>query len=345
MKPNSILSIVTGFTLDAVFGDPAWVPHPVRLIGMGIQKAETFTRKKIRNERVAGMVTVCLVVAASYLLVKFSVSAAFRISARLGFAVESLWIFLGLAMRGLSDAALPVADSLEKGDLQAARKEVGQIVGRDTGRLDEAGISRAAIESVSESTIDGAVSPLIFAGLGGAPWLWVFKAVSTCDSMIGYKNARYHRFGTFGARLDDAANFLPARLGFLLFPFAARLCGESQREALHIAWRDRKVHASPNAGIPEAAMAGALRVRLGGPAWYDGELEPKAYFGAEFADPTPGHIRRAVKLSWTVSLLALLSTLLIRPIIAGLSNIAEASTFKSPWAGLRRQAEGQFKNE
>lgn len=313
MSPMQIpLLLVLAFALDALLGDPRWLPHPVRGIGYVIARGEKVTRRLLRNEYAAGMFTVVLAVGGAALAVWLSLWLCARISPWLEAAVHAAWLYLGLAARGLAQAGERVSGALAAGDLDSARTALGDIVGRDTAPLDEAGISRAAIESVAENTVDGILSPLFFALIGGAPLLWAFKAVSTCDSMIGYRTDRYLRFGRVAARLDDAANWLPARLCLLLFPLAACLCRAFPVSCLRVAWRDRILHASPNAGIPEAAMAGALRVRLAGPAWYGGEREDKPFFGAEYPDPSRGHIPRAIAHMWTLSLLFLVLGIALR---------------------------------
>ncbi len=309
MNPSHLL---IAFLLDAVIGDPKWLPHPVKAIGFIISRAETVTRRFTGNGYVSGILTVTVTVGSSWFVVWLSLRLCAHLSPLLKAVVEITWLYLGIAARGLAEAGIKVYHALRRGSLSEARLYVGEIVGRDTDRLDEKGVSQAAIESVAENTVDGILSPLFFALLGGAPLLWAFKAVSTCDSMIGYKNERYLRFGSLGARLDDVANYIPARLCLLLFPAAAWLCRASPRSSWLVARRDRKNHASPNAGIPEAAMAGALKVRLGGPAWYGGELEEKPFFGFEFSDPGQAHISRAVVIMWTVSILFLFLGLALR---------------------------------
>lgn len=292
--------------LDAWLGDPGWLPHPVRGIGALIAGLEKFTRRCWRNERLAGAVTVGLTV----LVTAGAVWLSLRLAAAAGFWVERLaavlWLYLGLSTRCLADEAGRVrrnlAEGVRTGNLAGARRAVSRIVGRDTARLDAVEISRAAIESVAENTVDGFLSPLFYAALGGPAAMWIFKAVSTCDSMIGHRDARYVRFGTVGARSDDALNFLPARLSVWLFALAALCAGGSWRGCLRTAGRDGARHASPNAGIPEAAMAGALQVRLGGAVEYDGEAVTHGPFGGEYREPQPADVNRAVRMLWGVSL-------------------------------------------
>jgi adenosylcobinamide-phosphate synthase len=309
MHPSHLL---IAFLLDAVLGDPKWLPHPVKAIGFLISSMETVTRRFTGNGYVSGILTVTVTVGVSWFTVWVSLRACAHASPLLEAILDITWLYLGLAARGLADAGMKVYHALKNGDLSKARLFVGEIVGRDTDRLNEKGISQATIESVAENTVDGILSPLFFALLGGAPLLWAFKAISTCDSMIGYKTERYLRFGALGARLDDVANFIPARLCLLLFPAAALLCRASPGPSWQVARRDRKNHASPNAGIPEAAMAGALKVRLGGPAWYGGEKENKPFFGGEFPAPTQVHIIRSVIIMWILSVLFLFFGLAFR---------------------------------
>jgi adenosylcobinamide-phosphate synthase len=309
MNPYHLL---IAFLLDALLGDPKWLPHPVKGIGIIIAHGERITRRILGNGYMSGILTVVAAVGSGWLAVWLSLRFCAQISPWLEAVLEIAWLYLGLAARGLAQAGKEVLHALREGRLEGARTSLAQIVGRDTDGLDEGGISRAAIESVAENTVDGILSPLFFALLGGAPLLWAFKAVSTCDSMIGYKTEKYLRFGALGARLDDVANYIPARLCLLLFPAAAWLCHASPVFAWRIGWRDRKNHASPNAGIPEAAMAGALKVRLGGPAWYGGELERKPFFGGEFSDPSRTHIARSIAIMWMVSILFLMLGLAIR---------------------------------
>jgi adenosylcobinamide-phosphate synthase len=299
------LELGAAFLLDVIVGDPERLPHPVRGIGRLIATFERETRKIFTHERLAGVLTVLLTLLVTGVVVGATCAAAHHLHPGFGSVVTIAWLYLGLATRSLSDYTRRVYRDLRDGDLERARQSVAHIVGRDTARLDRHEVSRAAIESVSESAVDAVLSPLCFAVLGGPVGLWIFKAVSTCDSMIGHKDARYIRFGTFGARLDDALNYLPARLSLILFPAAAALTGEDAVSCWRVARRDRHHHASPNSGIPEAATAGALRVRLGGPTLYEGELVNKPPFGGEFRLPEPGDIPRAIRLMWAISLLGL----------------------------------------
>lgn len=300
MHPLDILAAVA---LDAVLGDPEWFPHPVRYVGRLISGLETVTRRCWRNERVAGTVTILITILITGGVVWGSLAIAQMAGAWVERIVAVVWVYLGLSARCLSDEARRVNRDLRRSDLPAARQSVARIVGRDTQSLDASGVSRAAIESVAENTVDGILTPLFFAALAGPVGIWVFKAMSTGDSMIGHKDERYLRFGTVAARLDDAANFIPARIAPALFALAALLTGNSAASAWRVAWRDRSHHDSPNAGIPEAAMAGALKVRLGGPVTYGGETTEHAPFGAEYLPPEPRHLQPAIVIMWGVTIL------------------------------------------
>ena len=303
--------MVFAFGLDLMLGDPEWFPHPVRFIGAMINRLEKITRKLFSNERVAGTITGLLTVVISGILVYLTIKLANLADPVFGRIVGIIWLYLGLSARSLADAAQKISDDLERVDLPAARKSLACIVGRDTKNLNESAISRGAVESVSENTVDGILTPIFFAFIGSfipfcaAPMMWAFKAMSTCDSMIGHKDEKYIRFGTFSARLDDVANYIPARLCYLLFPLASLLLGLSPVKCLIVALRDSKYHDSPNAGIPEAATAGALEIKLGGLTYYDGIPHEKKPFGGEFLPPDKIHILRSVRLMWTATVLML----------------------------------------
>lgn len=301
-----VLELLVAYLLDLMIGDPRWLPHPVQGIGRLIRDLEPPLRRYFPHERTAGTLLVLLVIGITVGTVCLTLWAAALAGPWCGSTVSVVWLYFGLATRSLWSHTRQIDRDLARGDLAAARRSVSRIVGRDTANLNSSEVSRATVESIAESTVDGILAPLFFIALGGAPLLWLFKAASTCDSMIGYRNERYIRFGTFGARLDDVLNYLPARLGFLLFPIAAFTAGESPRACWLIARRDHTHHDSPNAGIPEAAMAGALQIRLGGPTVYDGEVAHKEFFGAEFRIPEPHDISRALRIMLLTSLLSCL---------------------------------------
>lgn len=299
--------LIGAFALDLLLGDPENLPHPVRWMGRSIIQGEAFWRRLIPLEFWAGAGLSISVVAGVW----FS-AALFLYFLRQGGEVlywgGALFLtYYSFSVRSLAQEALGVLRALEGEGISAARRQLSRIVGRDTTILDEEGIARAAVETVSESFVDGFLSPLFFYLLGGAPAALAFKAVNTLDSMIGYTDHRYRRFGTFAARMDDAANFIPARLSILPIALATILCNRSVFHAFKIAIRDGSKHASPNAGIPEAAFAGALNLRLGGPSAYGGEWVEKPFIGEEFSTPiTRAKIGEAVRLMLVASSLAVM---------------------------------------
>ncbi len=271
--------IALALMLDLALGDPRWLPHPVVLIGRLITKLEKFLRNSMHHERFAGvlllMVTVGCTMTTTWLLLRLSAG----LHPLAGFLVAVLVSFTCLAARSLHGESALVAKALMAGDIDTARHNLSYIVGRDTGNLNEAEIWRALVETVAENTADGIIAPLFWLMLGGPVAGMAFKAVSTLDSMVGYKNSRYLRLGWASARMDDLMNYIPARLTSLLLVISAPLAGLSLPGALRITLRDRLKHPSPNSGHPEAAAAGALGVRLGGPAYYGGQPSMKQYIG------------------------------------------------------------------
>ncbi len=308
-----IASILTGFILDAVFGDPHFFPHPVRGIGWLINRMEkgirTLFPKTEGGELAGGSVFAVLVPAVTALAVAFLLAVAKTAGAAVLFFLESVLVYFLLAARSLRDESMKVYHSLEKGDVEEARHNVSMIVGRDTKALDAAGIARAAVETVAENTSDGVIAPLFFLALGGPVLGWAYKAVNTMDSMVGYKNERYLFFGRAAARLDDLVNFIPARLSAVLMMGAALIWRMDFKNAVRIFRRDRFNHKSPNSAQTESVCAGALCIRLAGDAWYFGELCKKPFIGDDIRPLEQEDIRRANRLMYTSSGLALLLAL------------------------------------
>lgn len=308
-----IASILTGFILDAVFGDPHFFPHPVRGIGWLINRMEkgirTLFPKTERGELAGGGIFAVLVPAVTALAVVFLLAAAKTAGALVLFLLESVLVYFLLAARSLRDESMKVYRSLKKGDVEEARHNVSMIVGRDTKALDAAGIARAAVETVAENTSDGVIAPLFFLALGGPVLGWAYKAVNTMDSMVGYKNERYLFFGRAAARLDDLVNFIPARLSAVLMMGAALIWRMDFKNAVRIFRRDRFNHKSPNSAQTESVCAGALCIRLAGDAWYFGELCKKPFIGDDIRPLEREDIRRANRLMYTSSGLALLLAL------------------------------------
>lgn len=293
-------ALLCGCVLDWLFGDPYWLPHLVRAMGRMIGWLEKKLRQWMGEEksREAGQCLVGLMVLFWTAVPALVFGGLFFIGGKSGlwllFLGEVLVCYQLMAARGLYGESMKVCRSLEAGRREEARRNVSMIVGRDTAVLDEAGIARAAVETVAENTSDGVVAPFLFMAVLGPVGGTLYKAVNTMDSMVGYKNDRYLWFGRAAAKLDDVFNFLPARLtGLLMVLSAWILPGTDGREAWRIFLRDRKKHASPNSAHGEAACAGALHLRLAGDAWYFGTLHKKPYIGDESRPILPSDIRRA----------------------------------------------------
>jgi adenosylcobinamide-phosphate synthase len=279
--------IATALAVDFLVGDPRWMPHPVRLIGAAISFGERILRtgderRDLQNGVVLALATIALSAACGWLLI----AGAYRIAVPLGAAAAVLIAWTTLALRGLDDAAYQVGRALESNDEALARSILPALVGRDPATLDRAGMIRATVESVAENTSDGVIAPLLFLFAGGPVAALAYKAVNTLDSMIGYRDERYFFFGRPAARIDDVANYLPARLTAICLIVAARFVTGRGSQAWTTCRADALRHSSPNAGFPEAAVAGALGIQLGGDAIYGGEVEHRAPLGQVRRVPT-----------------------------------------------------------
>jgi adenosylcobinamide-phosphate synthase len=304
--------ILLAVGLDLVLGDPRWLPHPVRGIGWLALRLETLSRRAFRPARAAGVVAALTVYLFAGLFAWGAIRTAGWLHPLAGDLVSILVIYTTVAARDLARHSTRVFHALAAGDLDEARRRVGEIVGRDTADLDEAGVARAAVESVAESTVDGVTAPLLFAVVGGPVGALVYRAINTLDSMFGHQDARYGEFGWAAARIDDWANYLPARLTAPLVSVAALLLRQRPWQALRILARDGRKHASPNSGLAEAAMAGALGIQLGGMTYYDGQSLDKPTIGDALVPLTPRHIRLANQLMYATAGLFLLVTLTAR---------------------------------
>lgn len=318
---NILLAALFGFLLDALLGDPAWMPHPVVFMGKAITALEKCLRKVFpktpAGELSAGRVLAFLLPAGTFFLCGGLIVALYKISPAAGFLLEVLWSWQALAARCLEQESRGVYRVLMNGSLEDAQKQVGRIVGRDVARLDAAGVARAAVETVAENFSDGEAAPLFYLLIGGAPLALAYKAVNTMDSMVGYKNKKYLYFGRAAAHLDDVANWLPARLAALLLVASAALAGENAAGAFAIWRRDRRNHASPNSAQTEAVMAGALGLQLAGPAWYFGELHAKPTIGDPVRPIEPEDILRANRMLRWGSLLCFILMAGLRAILLG----------------------------
>jgi len=302
ITPDPIV-IALALLLDLALGDPRWLPHPVVLIGHLITSLERLLRRSLHNELVAGVLLLIITVGSTMASAWLLLRCAAYLHPLAGFLVAVLLTFTCLAARSLHAESALVAKALMAGDMDTARHKLSYIVGRDTGHLDETEIWRALVETVAENTADGIIAPLFWLTLGGPVAGLGFKAVSTLDSMVGYKNERYLHFGWASARMDDLLNYIPARLTALLLILGAPLVGLSLPGSLRITLRDRHKHPSPNSGHPEAAAAGALGVRLGGMASYGGQPSLKAYIGDPLAALDEKAYQGMLRLMYTATLI------------------------------------------
>lgn len=309
------LALFLGFFLDLLLGDPHWAPHPVRTIGWLISQLEKLLRRLFPQttggELAGGVMLTILVVSITTLVGTGLLYLAELVSSWLRFALEVLLCYQMLAGRALRDESMKVFHALKTGTLAEARTAVSMIVGRDTANLDEAGVTRAAVETVAENASDGVIAPLLYMALGGPLLGLAYKAVNTMDSMVGYKNDRYLYFGRCAAKVDDLVNYIPARLSGLLVCLAAAFTGQDCQGAFRIWRRDRRNHASPNSAQTEAAMAGALGLRLAGPTPYFGKMVDKPYIGDPVRPIEIEDIPRANRVMLTASALAMVLFCLI----------------------------------
>lgn len=306
---GTLWAVVLGFVLDLILGDPAGIPHPVAAIGRLIAGLEGLLRRLFpatpRGERAAGGVLWVVVAAVSTGVSALVLRLCGVVSPWLRLAVESVMCWQILAVKSLRTESMKVYAALAAGDVESARRAVSMIVGRDTERLDGAGIARAAVETVAENTSDGVVAPLVFLALGGAPLGFFYKAVNTMDSMLGYVDPPYTHLGYVPARMDDVMNFLPARLSALLMLAAGGLLGMDVGRGWRIFRRDRRRHASPNAAQTESVCAGLLGLQLAGDAWYRGVLHKKPGIGDPVRAVEPADIPRSCRLLYGTAVLAL----------------------------------------
>lgn len=303
--------VVAALLLDLVFGDPRWLPHPVRLLG-GLATALEAPTRRVLPPRIAGIVTALVVLSVTGGGTYALLMGAAKIHPWLAGVFGTLLLYTCIAARDLAKHANEVLRSLCASDIPRARQRVGWMVGRDTDRLDEPEIVRAAVESIAENTVDGVTAPLFYGCLFGPVGAIVYKAINTLDSTFGYKNERYLRFGWASARIDDVANFVPARLTAPLVALAASLLRLRAASALAVWLRDGRKHPSPNSGLTEAAMAGALGVQLGGLNYYAGQPSPKPTLGDPLVPLNRKHIRSASVLMLITTLLATAAFLGVR---------------------------------
>jgi len=305
------LELFLAYLLDQGLGDPQRWPHPVRIIGRGITTMEEILWHQGREGLWRGVLLWFLIVSLTYGGSWLLIHLARHLSTLGDMVLSSVILYWCLAVKDLALEARRVERALKEGDMERARRELALIVGRDTQRLDQGGMIRATVETVAENITDGIISPIFYAVMGGPPLAMAYKAVNTLDSMLGYKNQRYRYFGYFSAKADDLANYIPARLAMVLITVACVILRKNPRRAMMTAIREGRKHPSPNAGLTEATMAGALGFRLGGPSHYQGQLVYKPFIGEELNPPAPEYIEEAIAIMQLTALLGILMGCLI----------------------------------
>lgn len=322
-----IFAFIAGFVLDLLIGDPHFIPHPVRLIGSLISFLDkrlncdagcNISEKKlnlIKYKR--GMLLVFTVIFATFAMSVIIIVAAYSINLYAGVIAEAVMTWQILATKCLRVESMRVYDALRTDGVDAGRRAVSMIVGRDTSVLDAAGVTRAAVETIAENTSDGVIAPMLYTAIGGPVLGFVYKAVNTMDSMLGYKNDKYMYFGRFAARLDDVVNFIPARISAYLMIAAAFIGGRQfdGKNAYRIFKRDRFNHASPNSAQTESVCAGALRVQLAGDAVYFGKLVKKKYIGDGLREIEYEDIKRANRLMYITAFLCELLSVAVMSLV------------------------------
>jgi adenosylcobinamide-phosphate synthase len=293
------------FMLDVILGDPLRLPHPVRWMGSAIATCEPFFRRMITRQTLAGGLYAGFLICGTWLITYLTIEISQHIHPLLRVGIEIVLIFYCLSARSLADAAREIYNCLVDAKVDLARQKVSLIVGRDVTRYDAAGIARATVETVAENLVDGVTAPLFFAAIGGAPLALTYKMINTLDSMVGYKNDVYHRFGKASARIDDICNYVPARLTVPIISLAGGILAGRGIPSLQTAVTEGANHTSPNAGFAEAAFAAVLKVKLNGPNYYRGKLVEKPYIGIHFGPARPEHIKKAADLMLLSAVLGL----------------------------------------
>lgn len=307
-----IIIILLAYILDLIFGDPKWMPHPVRGIGYLAKRLETpLCRIFAGRKRMAGIVFVVIIIGFVYFAVSAIIFTANQINRVLGFLISVFLVYSALAIKDLRVESMRVYRALERKDLSEARKKLSLIVGRDTENLNENEVIRASVETVAESAMDGIIAPLFYAFLGGPVLVWIYKAINTLDSMVGYRNERFIEFGRASAKLDGLLNLIPAKITSLLIGISAGLCGKDWISSFRWGFRYFLRGQDNNSIITEVAMAGALKVRLGGVNFYNSVPMPKPLIGDGVSVLEISHIRESIKIVYLCSFLFLIGCVTI----------------------------------
>jgi len=301
-----IIPLSIAFILDLLLGDPLWLPHPIRWMGFIIASGESrFRKMKIPLFYSGALLSLCCIIG-TYIIVWLILALAMNYHMGLFFILEIIFLFYSLSIHSLNQAAIEIYHVLQSGNLDQARQKVSMIVGRDTENLDESGIARATIETVSENFVDGILSPIFYALIGGAPLAMAFKMISTLDSMIGYRNTHYIQFGKFAARIDDIANYIPARLSLVIISLSAEILFGTGKQTIKTALNEGHHHLSPNSGYPEASFSGAIGIKLNGPNYYNHVLVVKPFIGNQFDNAAIFDIPKACSLLILSSIVGLI---------------------------------------
>ncbi|MCK5541144.1 MAG: cobalamin biosynthesis protein CobD [Desulfobacterales bacterium] len=299
--------LLFAFVLDLIVGDPTFLPHPVVFMGKAIEFFEPLFRKIVSNQVFCGALFAVFLIGSTFALTYGIISLCRSIDFFFGQIVSCVFMFFTLSSKSLYKAAMDVKIALETSGIESGRDKIAMIVGREVKSLDQTGIVRAAVETVAENFVDGFLSPLFFALIGGVPCAVAYKMVNTLDSMVGYKNEKYIEFGRASAKIDDVANFIPARISVIIIAAGATLFpGKRGFSSLKTGLREGRFHKSPNAGFPEASFAGALHIKLGGPNYYHGKLVDKPYIGNDFNDSGLYQIKQACELMLFSSFLSII---------------------------------------
>lgn len=311
-----MIEITLGFLLDLIIGDPQNPIHPIRIIGSLCKTIEKFFRKILKKSlKVAGLMTWISVILIVFLFNYYLLKGAYAINNIFGVVLASIMIYFCISTKALKVEGLKVVKYIIKDDIEGARKQLSYIVGRDTENLDKESILKAVVETVAENMSDGVIAPLFYAGIGGTPLAFLYKAVNTMDSMFGYKNDKYYDFGYFPAKLDDVFNYIPARLTGYFTVVIAFVLGLDYKNSFKIYNRDKNNHSSPNSAHPEAAVAGALGVRLGGANYYFGKLVEKPTIGDNLEKVYLNKVNQTNRILYGVSILGYIMTVIIRCIL------------------------------
>lgn len=313
------IALVLGLIIDFMIGDPKWLYHPIcfigNLIGFLEKRIRAWFPKSDKGELTGGFILVLIVCIVCFAVPYIIISFLYAHLWWTGLILETFWCYQLLAVRSLKDESMKVYDALTKGSIEEARFAVSMIVGRDTENLDSEGVTKATVETVAESTSDGIIAPAFYMIIGGLPFMFLYKAINTMDSMLGYKNEKYLYFGRCAAKLDDIANFIPSRLAGCFMVLTSSVVGFDMANAVKIFKRDRLCHASPNSAHTESAMAGALCIQLAGNAYYFGKLYEKPTIGDKIRGICPEDIINANKLAYATAILGVYVFAAVRLII------------------------------